>query len=139
MKNDITEHVALAWELICRYDLSSEVKLPGLAKPASRFILVDAKGITKMSPYESVAIMDMVSGQTFLPQFDSAWFEQLVDRFRVSVNWIEDSASWSATVGKRGDTLVNGYGKTPGVAVVDALVNASRSGNPPIKHEFRAG
>jgi hypothetical protein len=138
MKNDITAHVCLAWELICRYDLNSEVKLSEGAAPVSRFILIDSRGNSKSSPSEATSIMDMVTGLTFLPQSDSNWFEQMVDRFRVSVKWIEETTSWEANASQRSDMPMIGYGKTPGVAVVEALVKASRSGHPPEKHEFRA-
>lgn len=134
--------VAQAWALIQLLDLNEPVSLGG--QEAARFSLIDDQGFAAETPEEAYCLFDMGTGQSFLPQLDANWFEQLMTRFRVAVRWNEAAETWEAEVRGRGpvasgevDALsVIRQAATPADAVVDVLVAACEAGRPPKKYPF---
>ncbi len=123
MNSPIPNRVRQAWALI------EQLTLGGQSGP--RFQLVDAKGFAVDTPANALAVFDMRTGRTFLPQLDADWFEQLVMRFRVAVRWNESLQTWEAEV-----SGVVRNASTPADAVVDVLVAAVDEGRPPPKYPF---
>ena len=133
-KKTLKEHVALAWALIQQLDLNGPVQLGD--KVADRFTLVNKKGYRRDTPEKAACLFDMASGKAFLPQTDAEWIDQLMTRYRVSVQWLEDMGCWRAQVGAEYDISRIGYGQTPGVAMVEALVAASAGPEKPVKYDY---
>lgn len=129
MKSPTPNRVRQAWALIQKFDLNEQLTLGGQSGP--RFQLVNAKGFAVGTPDNALAVFDMRTGRTFLPQLDADWFEQLVMRFRVAVRWNEPLQTWEAEV-----SGVVRNAPTPADAVVDVLVAAFDEGRPPPKYPF---
>lgn len=133
-KKSLSQHVALAWELINLLELNGPVQWGAGEHP--RFSLVDAKGYAKKTPVKAACIYDMQLGKAFLPQTDADWLDQLMTRFRISVAWSDAHGAWEALTPGSGEAVSRGLGQTPGVAVVEALVAAGRRGRVPPKHPY---
>lgn len=131
-KKTVKEHVALAWRLIEQLDLNDNTGIDG----CPRFCLIDATGYRTDTPDKATGIYDMKLGKAFLPQTDSEWIDQLMTRYRIGVQWQTDLACWQAQVGPYANLSHFGYGQTPGVAMVEALVNASEGSEKPAKVEY---
>lgn len=131
MNSPIPNRVRQAWALIQKFDLNEELPQACRLGPGPRFQLVNAKGFAVGTPDKALAVFDMSTGRTFLPQLDADWFEQLVTRFRVAVRWNETLQTWEAEV-----SGVVRNASTPADAVVDVLVAAVEEGRPPPKYPF---
>lgn len=132
-KQPVGHHVAMAWALVNELLLNSPVAVGNSER--MRFSLVNAEGCAVTTPDEAVCLFDAQGGKVFLPQTDSDWLDQLMTRFRVGVEWRPDIGAWYAAVAPG----THGYGQTPGVAVVEALVAACRAGCLPVKHPYPGG
>lgn len=131
-KKTLKEHVALAWRLIEQLALNDNTGIGG----SPRFSLVDKKGYRQTDPAKAACLYDMGLGKAFLPQTDPEWIDQLMTRYRVSVQWMEDMGCWRAQVGPQANLSHFGYGQTPGVAMVEALVAASEGPEKPVKVDY---
>lgn len=123
-------YVAQAWELINGLGLNSKITV-GSAE-MMRFHLVDNEGYSQSSPAKATCIFDAYFNEDFLPQTHPMWLDDLMTRFRVNVAWNEGLGQWVASLNQE----VSGQGRTPGVAVVEALVNAGKHGLKLVRHPY---
>lgn len=131
--------VARGWELIQLLSLNGE----------ARFCLLDRKGEKTSDVTLAACIYDERSGEAILPQVTPIWLEDMLTRYRVSLQWSEIHQAFQARTPAVNNAhaigtgatpgiavYATGSGATPGLAVVDALIVAAKNGCLPPKHPY---
>lgn len=110
--------IAQAWKIIDRLEINSDILIAGYTE--KRFCMITEAGRRTTAPDSASAIFDCQTGRAFVPQEDPIWFQALIERFKIRLDWSEKTDTWEATARHAG--LVEcGQWASPAEAIFGAL------------------
>ena len=107
-----------AWKIISAFSLNDDILIAGHAE--KRFCMITEAGRRTTQPDSASAIFDCQTGRAFVPQDDPIWFQALIERFKIRLDWNEEADTWQATARHAGLTEC-GQGASPAQAMFGAL------------------
>ena len=107
-----------AWKIINAFSLNDDILIAGYAE--KRFCMITEAGRRTTQPDSASAIFDCQTGRAFVPQDDPIWFQALIERFKIRLDWNEETDAWEATARHAG-LAECGQGESPAQAMFGAL------------------
>lgn len=112
------DKIVQAWKIINAFSLNDDILVAGHAE--KRFCMITEAGRRTTAPDSASAIFDCQTGRAFVPQDDPIWFQALIERFKIRLDWNEETDSWEATARHAG-LAERGLGESPAQAMFGAL------------------
>lgn len=138
----MSQKIEQAWKIIDRLEINSDILIAGYTE--KRFCMITEAGRRTTAPDSASAIFDCQTGRAFVPQEDPIWFQALIERFKISLEWSEKADTWEATARYAG-LIECGQGASPAQAIFGALealarqVNELMQDQTPERKTFGAG
>lgn len=114
----MSQRIEQAWKIIERLELNSDILIAGHKE--KRFCMVTDAGRRTTETTLASSIFDCQTGRAFVPQDDPIWFQALIERFKIRLDWNEEADAWEATARHAG-LAECGKGASPAQAMFGAL------------------
>lgn len=114
----MSQKIAQAWKIIDRLEINSDIRIAGHTE--KRFCMITKAGRRTTATDSASAIFDCQTGLDVVPQEDPIWFQALIERFKISLDWNEETDTWEATARHEG-LAECGQGASPAQAMFGAL------------------